>query len=188
MVNCTPEPVSADYATRDRLYFEPVTVEDVLAVCEAEQPAGVIVQLGGQTPLKLAHTLEQEGHAVLGTSPASIDLAEDRGKFAQLCRELDLPAPPHGEARDLAEAREIAARIGYPVLVRPSYLLAGRAMAIVYGEDELEGFVRTAAEASPEHPVLIDRFLEGAIEIDVDAISDGEEGFIGAVLDDITAA
>src|SRR5207245_2344739 len=141
MVNCNPETVSTDYDTSDRLYFEPLTVEDVLAVCEAEQPEGVIVQLGGQTPLKLAHTLEQEGYTVLGTSPASIDLAEDRGKFAQLCRELDLSAPPHGEARNLEEARAIASRIGYPVLVRPSYVLGGRAMEIVYGEDELEGFV-----------------------------------------------
>jgi carbamoyl-phosphate synthase large subunit len=186
MVNSNPETVSTDYDTSDRLYFEPLTAEDVLAVCEAERPVGVIVQLGGQTPLKLAHTLERHGYAVLGTSPASIDLAEDRGKFAALCHELDLPAPPHGEARDLDEAREIARRIGYPVLVRPSYVLGGRAMEIVYGEDELEGFVRTAAEASPEHPVLIDRFLEGAIEIDVDAIADGNgDVFIGAVMEHI---
>jgi carbamoyl-phosphate synthase large subunit len=186
MVNSNPETVSTDYDTSDRLYFEPLTAEDVLAVCEEEQPVGVIVQLGGQTPLKLAPTLERNGFTVLGTSPASIDLAEDRGKFAALCRDLDLPAPPHGEARDLEEAREIARRIGYPVLVRPSYVLGGRAMEIVYGEDELAGFVRTAAEASPEHPVLIDRFLEGAIEIDVDAIADANgDVFIGAVMEHI---
>jgi carbamoyl-phosphate synthase large subunit len=186
MVNSNPETVSTDYDTSDRLYFEPLTAEDVLAVCEEERPVGVIVQLGGQTPLKLAHTLERNGFTVLGTSPASIDLAEDRGKFASLCRELDLPAPPHGEARDLDEAREIARRIGYPILVRPSYVLGGRAMEIVYGEDELAGFVRTAAEASPEHPVLIDRFLEGAIEIDVDAIADANgDVFIGAVMEHI---
>jgi carbamoyl-phosphate synthase large subunit len=186
MVNSNPETVSTDYDTSDRLYFEPLTAEDVLAVCEEERPVGVIVQLGGQTPLKLAHTLERNGFMVLGTSPASIDLAEDRGKFATLCHELDLPAPPHGEARDLDEAREIARRIGYPVLVRPSYVLGGRAMEIVYGEDELAGFVRTAAEASPEHPVLIDRFLEGAIEIDVDAIADSNgDVFIGAVMEHI---
>jgi carbamoyl-phosphate synthase large subunit len=185
MVNCNPETVSTDYDTSDRLYFEALTVEDVLAVCEAEKPVGVVVQLGGQTPLKLAHALERAGYAVLGTSPASIDLAEDRGKFAMLCRELGLHAPPHGEARDLTEAREIASRIGYPVLVRPSYVLGGRAMEIVYGEDELAGFVQTAAAASPEHPVLIDRFLEGAIEIDVDAIADGEDVYIGAVMEHI---
>jgi carbamoyl-phosphate synthase large subunit len=185
MINSNPETVSTDYDTSDRLYFEPLTAEDVLAVCEAEQPVGVIVQLGGQTPLKLAHVLEEAGFPVLGTSPASIDLAEDRGKFAALCHDLELPAPPHGEARDLEEARAIASRIGYPVLVRPSYVLGGRAMEIVYGEDELEGFVKTAAAASPEHPVLIDRFLEGAIEIDVDAISDGEDVFIGAVMEHI---
>ncbi|MFN2543920.1 MAG: carbamoyl-phosphate synthase large subunit [Actinomycetota bacterium] len=185
MVNCNPETVSTDYDTSDRLYFEALTVEDVLAVCAAERPVGIIVQLGGQTPLKLAHALEREGYRVLGTSPASIDLAEDRGKFAQLCHDLGLPAPEHGEARNLDEAREIASRIGYPVLVRPSYVLGGRAMEIVYGEDELAGFVETAAAASPEHPVLIDRFLEGAIEIDVDAIADGDDVYIGAVMEHI---
>src|SRR4030095_9171027 len=123
VTTCPPGPFPSDDDTSDRLYFEPLTAEDVLAVCEEEQPVGVIVQLGGQTPLKLAHTLERNGFTVLGTSPASIDLAEDRGKFAALCRDLDLPAPPHGEARDLAEAREIARRIGYPVLVPPRSVL-----------------------------------------------------------------
>ncbi len=188
MVNCNPETVSTDYDTSDRLYFEPLAAEDVLAVCRAERPEGVIVQLGGQTPLKLAHTLEGEGFAVLGTSPASIDLAEDRGKFATLLRSLGIPAPPHGEAASVDEARRIADEIGYPVLVRPSYVLGGRAMEIVYGPDELEGFVRTAAAAGPDHPVLIDRFLEGAIEIDVDAVSDGRETFVGAVMEHIEEA
>jgi carbamoyl-phosphate synthase large subunit len=188
MVNSNPETVSTDYDTSSRLYFEPVSTEDVLAVCEAEDPVGVICQFGGQTPLRLAHDLEAAGFRVLGTPPAAIDLAEDRGKFAEVLRELGIPAPPHGEARDLDEARAIAARIGYPVVVRPSYVLGGRAMEIVYGEDELEGFVATAAEASPDHPVLIDRFLEGAIEVDVDAVSDGSDVFVGAVMEHIEEA
>jgi carbamoyl-phosphate synthase large subunit len=188
MVNSNPETVSTDYDTSSRLYFEPVSTEDVLTVCEAEDPVGVICQFGGQTPLRLAHDLEAAGFRVLGTPPAAIDLAEDRGKFAEVLRELGIPAPPHGEARDLDEARAIAARIGYPVVVRPSYVLGGRAMEIVYGEDELEGFVATAAEASPDHPVLIDRFLEGAIEVDVDAVSDGSDVFVGAVMEHIEEA
>jgi carbamoyl-phosphate synthase large subunit len=188
MLNSNPETVSTDYDTSSRLYLEPLAVEDVLAVCRAERPVGVIVQLGGQTPLKLARALEAEGFAVLGTSPEAIDLAEDRGKFAALCADLGIAAPPHGEARDVDEARAVAARIGYPVLVRPSYVLGGRAMDIVYAEDELERFVTTAAEASPDHPVLIDRFLEGAIEVDVDAVSDGTDVFIGAVMEHIEEA
>ncbi len=188
MVNSNPETVSTDYDTSSRLYFEPVSAEDVIAVCRAERPIGVIVQLGGQTPLKLAHTLEADGFRVLGTRPGAIDLAEDRGKFAALCAELGIAAPPHGQARTIEEARAVAARIGYPVVVRPSYVLGGRAMEIVYGEDELERFVTTAAEASPEHPVLIDRFLEGAVEIDVDAVSDGRDVFVGAVMEHIEEA
>jgi len=188
MVNSNPETVSTDYDTSSRLYFEPVSAEDVLAVCRAERPVGVIVQLGGQTPLKLARTLEAEGFAVLGTRPEAIDLAEDRGKFAGVCADLGIAAPPHGEARTVDEARAVAARIGYPVVVRPSYVLGGRAMEIVYGEDELERFVTTAAEASPEHPVLIDRFLEGAIEVDVDAVCDGTDVFVGAVMEHIEEA
>ena len=149
----------------------------------------MIVQFGGQTPLKLARTLEEEGFPVLGTSPEAIDLAEDRGKFAQVLAELDIAAPPHGEARTLPEARAIAAQIGYPVVVRPSYVLGGRAMEIVYDADELETFVRTAAEASPDHPVLIDRFLEGAIEVDVDAVvRRRRDVFIGAVMEHIEEA
>jgi carbamoyl-phosphate synthase large subunit len=189
MLNSNPETVSTDYDTSSRLYFEPLTSEDVLAVCRAERPVGVIAQFGGQTPLRLARTLQEEGFAILGTSPEAIDLAEDRGKFAELLHELEIPAPPHGEARTMEEARTVAAQIGYPVVVRPSYVLGGRAMEIVYDDDELEGFVRTAAEASPDHPVLIDRFLEGAIEVDVDAVCDADgEVFIGAVMEHIEEA
>jgi carbamoyl-phosphate synthase large subunit len=188
MLNSNPETVSTDYDTSSRLYFEPLAPEDVLAVCQAERPVGVIAQLGGQTPLRLARILQDEGFAILGTSPDSIDLAEDRGKFAQVLAELEIPAPPHGEARTLEEARAIAAGIGYPVVVRPSYVLGGRAMEIVYDEADLEFFVRTAAAASPDHPVLIDRFLEGAIEVDVDAVCDGADVFIGAVMEHIEEA
>ncbi|MGH2671498.1 MAG: carbamoyl-phosphate synthase large subunit, partial [Actinomycetota bacterium] len=188
IVNSNPETVSTDYDTSSRLYLEPVSTEDVLAVCEAESAIGVICQFGGQTPLKLAHELETAGLRVLGTPAQAIDLAEDRGKFAEMLHELEIPAPAHGEARDLDEARAIAARVGYPVVVRPSYVLGGRAMEIVYAEDELERFVTSAADASPDHPVLIDRFLEGAIEIDVDAVSDGTDVFIGAVMEHIEEA
>ncbi|HEX9891386.1 MAG TPA: carbamoyl-phosphate synthase large subunit, partial [Actinomycetota bacterium] len=188
MVNSNPETVSTDYDTSDRLYFEPLSAEDVLAVCEAEDPEGVIVQLGGQTPLTLARELAAEGFRILGTSPDAIDLAEDRGKFGALLRRIDAPHPPHGEASSQEEAVAVAERIGYPVVVRPSYVLGGRAMEIVYTADELAGFVATATAASPEHPVLIDRFLEGAIEVDVDAVCDGEEVFIGAVMEHIEEA
>jgi carbamoyl-phosphate synthase large subunit len=188
MVNCNPETVSTDYDTSDRLYFEPLTVEDVLSVCEAEEPEGVIVQLGGQTPLKLAADLEAEGFRVLGTPPAAIDAAENRGKFGALLSRLGIAAPAHGEAAAEADAVAVAARIGYPVVVRPSYVLGGRAMEIVYNEDELTRFVHTATAASPDHPVLIDRFLEGAIELDVDALSDGQETFVAAVMEHIEEA
>ena len=188
MVNSNPETVSTDYDTSDRLYFDPLTVEDVLAVCEAEQPVGVIVQLGGQTPLALAHELEREGVRILGTSTDSIDLAEDREKFGALLRELDLPSPAHGVAGSQEEARGVAGSLGFPVIVRPSYVLGGRAMDIVYSEDELAGFVATAAAASPEHPVFLDRFLEGAVEVDVDAVSDGHEVYVGAVMEHIEEA
>jgi carbamoyl-phosphate synthase large subunit len=188
MVNSNPETVSTDYDTSSRLYFEPLSAEDVLAVCRAERPFGVIAQFGGQTPLELAHVLDAEGFRILGTPPEAIDLAEDRGKFAALLQELDVPAPPHGEARTLDEARAVAARIGYPVVVRPSYVLGGRAMEIVYDDGELARFVATAAEASREHPVLIDRFLEGAIEVDVDAVCDGTDVFVGAVMEHIEEA
>ena len=188
MINSNPETVSTDYDTSARLYFEPVSTEDVLAVCETERPMGVICQFGGQTPLRIARDIEAAGFPVLGTPTVSIDLAEDRGKFAELLREAGIPAPEHGEAHDLDEARVIAARIGYPVVVRPSYVLGGRAMEIVYGEDELERFVASAAAAGPDHPVLIDRFLEGAVEIDVDAVCDGTDVFVGAVMEHIEEA
>jgi carbamoyl-phosphate synthase large subunit len=188
MINSNPETVSTDYDTSSRLYFEPLCAEDVLAVCRAERPAGVIAQFGGQTPLELARILQDAGFPILGTSPDAIDLAEDRGRFAELLREMDIPAPPHGEARTIDEARIVARRIGYPVVVRPSYVLGGRGMEIVYDDHELETFVRSAAEASREHPVLIDRFLEGAIEVDVDAVCDGVDVFIGAVMEHIEEA
>jgi carbamoyl-phosphate synthase large subunit len=188
MVNCNPETVSTDYDTSARLYFEPLTLEDVLAVCEAEQPEGVVVQLGGQTPLHIAGDLEAEGFRILGTSPASIDLAEDRGKFGALLDRLGVAAPPHGEAASPEEAAAVADRIGFPVVVRPSYVLGGRAMEIVYSQDELELYLREAAAAGPRHPVLVDRFLEGAIEVDVDAVADGDEVFVAAVMEHIEEA
>jgi carbamoyl-phosphate synthase large subunit len=185
MVNCNPETVSTDYDTSDRLYFEPLTVEDALAVCEAEDPEGVIVQLGGQTPLGLAAELEAEGFGVLGTSPAAIDAAEDRGKFGAMLAGLALATPPHGEAVSEAEAIAVAERIGYPAVIRPSYVLGGRAMEIVYTEAEVARYLHSATAASPERPVFIDRFLEGAIELDVDALSDGRETFVAAVMEHI---
>ena len=188
MVNSNPETVSTDYDTSSRLYFEPLSAEDVLAVCRAERPVGIVAQFGGQTPLELARTLQEEGYTILGTSPDAIDLAEDRGKFARILEELGIPAPRHGEARTMEEARGMAARIGYPVMVRPSYVLGGRAMEIVYDAEDLEHFVQTAVDASPDHPVLIDRFLEGAIEVDVDAVCDGTDVFVGAVMEHIEEA
>jgi carbamoyl-phosphate synthase large subunit len=188
MVNCNPETVSTDYDTSDRLYFEPVSAEDVIAVCEAEEPVGVVVQLGGQTPLGIAAELEAEGWPILGTTPASIDLAEDRVKFGALLDRLGIPHPPFGRASSPEEAAATAARIGFPVVVRPSYVLGGRAMEIVYSEEELAGYLATAAAASPAHPVLVDRFLEGAVEVDVDAVCDGREVFIGAVMEHIEEA
>jgi carbamoyl-phosphate synthase large subunit len=188
MLNSNPETVSTDYDTSDRLYFEPVSIEDVLAVCDAEQPIGVVVQFGGQTPLRIAAEVEAAGYPVLGTRPEAIDLAEDRGKFATLLAELGIKAPLHGEARTAEEAQRIAGEIGYPVLVRPSYVLGGRAMEIVYSADDLDEFVHNATAASPDHPVLIDRFLEGAIEVDVDAVCDGIDVFIGAVMEHIEEA
>ena len=177
MVNCNPETVSTDYDTSGRLYFEPLTLEDVLEVVHAEQAtgpvAGVIVQLGGQTPLGLARALEAEGVPVVGTSPSAIHLAEDRGEFGRVLDAAGLLAPRHGTATSVAQAEAVAHEIGYPVLVRPSYVLGGRGMEIVYDDASLADYVRRATEASPEHPVLIDRFLDDAIEIDVDALYDG---------------
>jgi carbamoyl-phosphate synthase large subunit len=188
MVNCNPETVSTDYDTADRLYFEPLTFEDVLEICHREQPAGVIVQMGGQTPLKLAQDLEAAGIPIWGTTPDAIDAAEDRGRFGALMDELGVAMPPGGIARSFEEARDTAVRIGYPVLVRPSYVLGGRAMQIVYDDTGLERYLREAVTAAPDQPILVDRFLEGAIEVDVDAVHDGVETFIGGVLEHIEEA
>ncbi len=188
MVNCNPETVSTDYDTSDRLYFEPLTKEDVLAIIEAEKPEGVIVQFGGQTPLKLSVPLEKEGVPVLGTSPDSIDRAEDRERFAAVLDKLGLRQPPNGMARSGEEAVAIARRIGYPILIRPSYVLGGRAMEIVHDEEGLRRYLAHAVQASEERPVLVDKFLEDAIEIDVDAISDGETVVIGGIMEHIEEA
>ncbi|MGQ9627614.1 MAG: carbamoyl-phosphate synthase large subunit [Anaerolineae bacterium] len=192
MINCNPSTVSTDYDTSDRLYFEPLTLEDVLNVIEVEQSSGellgVIVQFGGQTPLKLAKGLKEAGVPILGTSPESIDLAEDRERFSKLLQDLKIPQPEHGTATSLEEARAVAAAIGYPVLLRPSYVLGGQAMAIVYDQSALDHHMRRAAEVSLEHPVLIDRFLEDAFEMDVDALADGERVVIGAIMEQIELA
>ncbi|HEX2719519.1 MAG TPA: carbamoyl-phosphate synthase large subunit, partial [Candidatus Deferrimicrobium sp.] len=188
MVNCNPETVSTDYDSSDRLYFEPLTKEDVLAIIEEEKPVGVIVQFGGQTPLKLAVPLEKEGVRILGTSPESIDRAEDRERFAEMLNLLGLSQPPNGIARSTPDAVAIAARIGYPVLLRPSYVLGGRAMEIVHDEDGLRRYLTEAVSASETKPVLVDRFLEDAIEIDVDAISDGETVVVGGIMEHIEEA
>ncbi len=192
MINCNPETVSTDYDTSDRLYFEPLTLEDVLEVVHAESQAGpivgVIVQLGGQTPLRLAQALKDAGVPIVGTSPEAIHLAEDRGAFGQVLARANLPAPRHGTATSFAEAKAIADEIGYPVLVRPSYVLGGRGMEIVYGEEMLESYIGRATEASPEHPVLVDRFLDDAVEIDVDALFDGTELYLAGVMEHIEEA
>jgi carbamoyl-phosphate synthase large subunit len=192
MVNCNPETVSTDYDVADRLYFEPLTLEDVLEVVEAERAvgpvAGVICTLGGQTPLALAQRLKDAGVPVLGTSPEAIDAAEDRGAFSRVLHDTGLTAPQHGMATTFAEARQIAATIGYPVLVRPSYVLGGRGMEIVYEDATLEAYITKATDVSTDHPVLVDRFLEDAVEIDVDAIYDGTELFLGGVMEHIEEA
>ena len=188
MINCNPETVSTDYDISDRLYFEPLTFEDVMEIVEKEKPEGVIVQFGGQTPLKLAVPLANAGVKILGTSPDSIDMAEDRERFAALLSRLNLLQPDNGNARSFTEAEQVAASIGYPVLIRPSYVLGGRAMRVVFDEGELEEYMTHAVDVSPEHPVLIDKFLEGAIEIDVDAVCDGEEVFIGGIMEHIEEA
>ncbi len=188
MVNCNPETVSTDYDTSDRLYFEPLTLEDILAIWEREKPVGAIVQFGGQTPLRLALALEQAGVRVLGTSPDAIDRAEDRERFAELLRRLGLRQPANGTARSPAAARALAESLGYPVLVRPSYVLGGRAMRIVHDADELDAYMREAVRVSPDHPVLVDRFLADAIEVDVDAICDGERCVIGGIMEHIEEA
>ncbi|MEW6730160.1 MAG: carbamoyl-phosphate synthase large subunit [Acidobacteriota bacterium] len=188
MVNCNPETVSTDYDTSDRLYFEPINFEDVIHIVEVERPDGVIVQLGGQTPLNLALQLLRAGVPIIGTSPESIDLAEDRKRFGKLLAELAIPQPANGTATSIEEARQIAAQIGYPVLVRPSYVLGGRAMVIVYDEVSLARYMSEAVEASPDRPILIDSFLESAVEVDVDALSDGERTVIAGIQEHIEEA
>ena len=188
MVNCNPETVSTDYDTSDKLYFEPLTLEDVLNITAQERPDGVIVQFGGQTPLKLALALERAGVPIIGTPPDSIDLAEDRERFKELLERLELRQPTNGTARSADEALRVAESIGYPVLVRPSYVLGGRAMEIVYEEEKLKDYLETAFQNSVEHPILIDKFLDDATEVDVDAIADGERVVIGGIMEHIEMA
>ena len=188
MVNCNPETVSTDYDTSDRLYFEPLTYEDVMDVIDVERPDGVVVTLGGQTPLKLARMLQESGVRIMGTQPDAIDLAEDRERFSAVLDRLDIMYPPAGMATSFEEAEAVAARIGYPLLVRPSYVLGGRGMMIAYDAEHLREYMAEAARVSPDYPVYLDRFLEGAIESDVDALCDGEEVYIGGILEHIEEA
>lgn len=188
MVNSNPETVSTDYDTSDKLYFEPLTFENVLDIAERERPDGVIVQFGGQTPLNLAVPLQKAGVRIIGTTPESIDVAEDRDKFKRLLKDLGLTQPANGIAASFSEARDIAASIGYPVVVRPSYVLGGRAMEIVYNDEDLASFMEKAAEASPERPILVDKFLEDAIEIDVDAVADGRQCVVAGIMEHIEEA
>jgi len=188
MINCNPETVSTDYDTSDKLYFEPLTVEDVLSIYEKEQPEGVIVQFGGQTPLNIANELAASGVKILGTSPDTIDLAEDRDRFRQIMRDLGIPQPESGMASTLEEARQIARDIGYPLMVRPSYVLGGRGMQVVQDDDMLQQYLLAAVDLSPERPVLIDKFLDNAIEAEADAIADGTDAFVPAVMEHVELA
>ena len=188
MVNCNPETVSTDYDTSDRLYFEPLTVEDVLSIYEKEKPEGVIIQFGGQTPLNIANDLEKAGVKILGTSPETIDLAEDRDRFRKVMRKLGIPQPESGMASTLEKALEIAERIGYPLMVRPSYVLGGRAMEVVHDEEMLMHYMSAAVDVSPKRPILIDKFLENAIEAEADAIADGTDAFVPTVMEHIELA
>ncbi|MGC8962183.1 MAG: carbamoyl-phosphate synthase large subunit, partial [Candidatus Bathyarchaeia archaeon] len=188
MVNCNPETVSTDYDTSDRLYFDPITFEDVMNIVQNEDPEGVIVQLGGQTPLNISAQLHESGVPLLGTSSEAIDVAEDRKRFADFLMRLGIPQPANGIAYTPGEAERVAEDIGYPVLVRPSYVLGGRGMEIVYNREELRRYVEEAAVISPDKPILIDRFLEDAVEVEVDAVCDGEEVFIGGVMEHIEEA
>ena len=188
MVNCNPETVSTDYDTSDRLYFEPLTAEDVLAVCAEEKPEGVIVQFGGQTPLKLARTLEEAGVPLLGTPVDAIDLAEDRGQFGALLRRLGIKHPPYGTALSAEEAGTVAEEVGFPLLVRPSFVLGGRAMEICYSTEDLNTYLKAHVKADQEHPLLLDRFLENAIEVDVDALADGEQVWVAGIMQHVEEA
>jgi len=188
MINCNPETVSTDYDTSDRLYFEPLTAEDVLAVCEQERPEGVIVQFGGQTPLKLARTLEEAGVPLLGTPVDAIDLAEDRGQFGALLRRLGIKHPPYGTALSAEEAATVAEEVGFPLLVRPSFVLGGRAMEICYSTEDLNAYLEAHVKADQEHPLLLDRFLENAIEVDVDALGDGTEVWVAGIMQHVEEA
>ena len=188
MVNCNPETVSTDYDTSDRLFFEPVTLEDVLEIVDLEKPVGVIVQFGGQTPLKLARALEAAGVPIIGTTPDQIDRAEDRERFQSMINELSLLQPANTTVRSVDEAVAAAAEIGYPLVVRPSYVLGGRAMEIVYREEDLLRYMREAVQVSDDSPVLLDRFLNAAIEVDIDAVSDGQQVVIGAIMQHIEQA
>jgi len=188
MVNCNPETVSTDYDTSEKLYFEPLTVEDVLSIYEKEQPEGAIVQFGGQTPLNIARQLQDAGVKILGTSPESIDIAEDRERFKDMIIELDIPQPDNDIARSFEKVIEKGEKIGYPLMVRPSYVLGGRGMEVVYDKEMLIDYARMAVEVTPEHPILIDKFLEDATEVEVDAISDGEDTFVAAIMEHIELA
>ncbi len=188
MVNCNPETVSTDYDTADRLYFEPIVLEHVLAIIDREKPEGVILQFGGQTPLKLAIPLQREGIKIFGTQPQSIDRAEDRELFRNLIMELGLKQPQSGTARSKEEAVKVAGELGYPVLVRPSYVLGGRAMRIVYGEEELLEYLHEAVSVSYDRPILIDKYLKDSVELDVDAVADGKDVLVGAVMEHIEEA
>jgi carbamoyl-phosphate synthase large subunit len=188
MINCNPETVSTDYDTTDKLYFEPLTLEDVLNICDQEQPDGVIVAFGGQTPLKIAKALDENGVKILGTSPEGIDLAEDRERFGALLRRNNIQHPKYGTAYTVNNAVLVAEQIGFPVLVRPSYVLGGRAMEVCYTKDSLREYMRKAVDVSPDHPVLIDRFLEDAFEYDVDCVCDGKDVMIGGVMEHIEEA
>ena len=188
MVNCNPETVSTDYDTSNKLYFEPLTVEDVLSIYEKEKPEGVVVQFGGQTPLNIAAELAEAGVNILGTSPEMIELAEDRDRFRQMMRKLGIPQPESGMASSLGQALDIAAEIGYPLMVRPSFVLGGRAMEVVHDEQMLRRYVTRAVGISPTRPILIDRFLDNAIEVEADAIADGEDAFVPAIMEHIELA
>ena len=188
MVNCNPETVSTDYDTSDKLYFEPLTMEDVLSIYEKEKPEGVIVQFGGQTPLNLANELARAGVKIIGTSPDTIDLAEDRDRFRIMMRQMGIPQPESGMASTLEEAVAVARRIGYPLMVRPSYVLGGRAMEVVHDDEMLRIYMAAAVGVSPERPILIDRFLENAIEVEADAIADGLDAFVPAIMEHIELA